>query len=543
MDRHRNALMDLPNYGFGPVTPFSRSGMMPSGEISSSPGPISENDWLNALLTYGPMPAQMAAGIAMQPVRAGEAFGDALIDPSISNVANAGMQTALAAFRPAAALGVLGGGYAAAAAADAGLFDMGANAAPKKQRAALPIAPDALSGPQATRWQELTAKASRDNWLPPTEREELKGLNRIVETAATEKAKNEATIAREAAQRDLAEYDRAVSNAEGVLAAEKAKRPRRFEDTEVGALYNKTGIATPALMAAGVGGLSRAVTGGGNALKDYIAPGALGAMTGGVAAHWPLGHGVLFEPAANPEKAEYGAYARELPPSHPRKQEWTNYAASQPSENPTRAAIVKEFYDPVKFAERSALGVIEGLGGGLIGADAVRLPGRMLSGMRQPGGAPNSPPGPVGGAGQNAGQMQGGQPPGNARVPQYTQIPPDARRQIQDAYAFERLQSGADLPTRQTARNIRGDLQARNVNVPVTPQRVQNTNAAVNDFVMQNGRLPTSRDDWSKIWSSRTLAVPAGAAGGAAAFDEALTQYRQLVIDMDGDGIPDAPAY
>ncbi len=35
-----------------------------------------------------------------------------------------------------------------------------------------------------------------------------------------------------------------------------------------------------------------------------------------------------------------------------------------------------------------------------------------------------------------------------------------------------------------------------------------------------------------------TLAVPA-AVGGAAGFDEALSEYRQIVIDMDGDGVPD----
>ena len=47
--------------------------------------------------------------ILQSPVRAGEALGEALHDPTLSNVTNAGVQTAIALGRPAAALAALGG--------------------------------------------------------------------------------------------------------------------------------------------------------------------------------------------------------------------------------------------------------------------------------------------------------------------------------------------------------------------------------------------------------------------------------------------------
>lgn len=59
------------------------------------------------VLDFGPVPAKMATELVQQPVRAGEAVGEALADPSLPNVANAGLQTALT-FGPSATLGAAG---------------------------------------------------------------------------------------------------------------------------------------------------------------------------------------------------------------------------------------------------------------------------------------------------------------------------------------------------------------------------------------------------------------------------------------------------
>lgn len=51
---------------------------------------------VNKLMAFGPIPAQVATDVAMQPVRAGEAVGEALHDPSAGTVGNALLQAAMA---------------------------------------------------------------------------------------------------------------------------------------------------------------------------------------------------------------------------------------------------------------------------------------------------------------------------------------------------------------------------------------------------------------------------------------------------------------
>jgi hypothetical protein len=123
---------------------------------------------------------------------------------------------------------------------------------------------------------------------------------------------------------------------------------------------------------AATGALSRLATGGrSNLAYNYALPGAAGSAAGLTAANLPLMYNSVFTESVNPEKAAYLAYARELPDGHPRKRAALEYAASLPDENPVRVNAAREFYDPVKLG-------VEGLLGGLLGADVVRIAGRPV---------------------------------------------------------------------------------------------------------------------------------------------------------------------
>lgn len=411
--------MRLVNRRFAPMSNETVAGI-PSRDLVPAQ-PTRGERAMNALMDYGPLPAKMATNVLLQPVHAGEAVGEALNDPSIPNVTNAGMQTAMALFQPAKALKILGAGYGAAALKDAGanpadwVNPSPAFAAPKKKSAA-PEVPDlpGLTPEQNSEYKQARQRIDAGEFDSGAARRSLEDTRRRLEGLSDEFVKGNADLERQAKARkqqsDQAEYDAAVARAEAAKNAELAKGGRRFNETAIGQLYDKTGIMTPGLLAAGVGGMSRAATGGGTFAKDYGIPIALGAGTGITAANYPKAHDVIFAPAANPEKAAYNALARELPPTHPRKAEWQAYADRQPDDNPVMTQASKEFYDPAKLIERSGLGLIEGVVGGPLGADAVRIlgkaPAAMGSGVRSSGGLVGDA---VEGAGTLGGRFKTGQ--------------------------------------------------------------------------------------------------------------------------------------
>lgn len=262
----------------------------------------------------------------------------------------------------------LGAAYGYAAGADAGLWGSPAEAQGKRQPAA-PQAPDTLPPALARRWQELTARQQKDRWLPPAEREELKGLNAAVSSAASTRAQGQA-----------AEYDRSVKKAETARDFELS-RNRRFSDTATGQLWEKTGGAAPLLAGVGAGVIGRMASGGGNAIKNYVAPAVEGAVAGATAANIPLGYNAFFTEPDNPERRAYEAYSRELPPDHPRKAEWLAYAQGLPQANPVREVASQEFFDPRMAGKRMGFGGVEGLGGALLGSGMVRAPGMIAEGI------------------------------------------------------------------------------------------------------------------------------------------------------------------
>ncbi len=335
-----------------------------------------------------------------QAVRAGEAVGEALADPTIPNLGNAGFQTGMALFRPGKAFVAAGAGLGAAAAKDLGMFDTEAQAqrAPK-QASKVPELPG-LNPEQNAEYNTLTQTLKRDGWMPPAQIQRMKELSAVSNKFVDENAASERRMKEEEARRfgeaeaarladeraaeakrkedERLAYNTAVTRAETsrdeILNRAKSKR---FEEGDTGKLYNKLGMGTPALMAGAAGLATRAFGAGG-----YIAPMATGSVAGLAGAHWPLGHEVMFAPVTNPEKDAYQAYARELPPTHPRKEELSTYAENLPTLNPAREEAVKEFYDPWKFAERSAIGgILEGPISGLLGAELANAPKRIVQGV------------------------------------------------------------------------------------------------------------------------------------------------------------------
>lgn len=167
-------------------------------------------------------------------------------------------------------------------------------------------------------------------------------------------------------------------------------------------------------------------------------------------------------------------------------------------------------------------GMMVGYGLGAAGRGAWNI----ASGVRWPGPSRGARQGQsVGPSMSQGGQVQSPQTqisaPGSAQsYRSYPSLPFEMKQNNRDAYVAARALRGGDLPPSQRARSIKDAYTNSGVNVPVTPARVKNTNEAVNEFIRQNGRPPTTRDEWASIWSNRTLAVPAAAAGAGVGYGD-----------------------
>jgi hypothetical protein len=323
----------------------------------------------------------LGAELTMVPqvARTAGAIGDAVQDPSLANVTNAGMNAAITAFRPLTAAAILGGGYGIAGARDAGLLDMSANAQAPKGPQAPQI--EGLTPQQSQELSDLQRKAQNFGWASGDDRR--MGLKRIDELRgianANANAENTARVQAEAGKKAAAqdEYKRMVTAAETARNAELA-RDRRFSDTEMGKVWDKTGGAAPLFAGAATGALTRALMskGGAGAMKEYVAPAAIGAFEGAALSNLPLIYNSNYTEPDNPQKRAFEAYARELPPSHPRKGEYADYAKGLPDKNPVREVASDDLYDPWKAAERMGFGALEGGIGSVVG-------GKVGSGVRQ----------------------------------------------------------------------------------------------------------------------------------------------------------------
>ncbi|MCC6775922.1 MAG: hypothetical protein IT537_04670 [Hyphomicrobiales bacterium] len=367
--------MRLINQQYAPMTAATRAGMR-NGEMRAAP---TEADDIQRRLDYGALPAKLAVEIAKQPYHAGVAMSEAAIDPSIANLTNAGVQTAMMVptLRGAqAAIGVLGAGYGTAAVKDSGLLDIGAAHA---------------QGAKLTKAQERALEIERQR-----EDTKLRGqeqANEIARKDTEERKRIERGDAKAAAEH--AEYERAVQRAEAAAAKARAGDDR-FANSTLKEVYQKTGGPIPlAAAAAGtVGALHRAAPG----LQKWL-EGTGAAFTVNNA---PIGYDAIMAPVVNPEYEAVSAMARELPATHPDKQRYVDLEQRMRERgqvnNPVRAKAWEEFTDPVLMAKRLGMSGIEGLsaniGAAIPGAvsDAGRAAGR---GMKSAAGTIAEVPGAV----------------------------------------------------------------------------------------------------------------------------------------------------
>jgi hypothetical protein len=337
----RNALLrGVPDYGFGPVTPMSREGYMPQGEMRS----YEPRSQVNALLDYGSMPAR---GLVEQFDRAGTAVADAYNDPSLANVTNAGAQTALAVGRPVAAGGILAAGMMEGARRDFApdIFSP-ANALTRKQ-----TREQEMRDREAARQREAEANRIR------LESEARRGEADAAAVREAEAQKKQLELQKQQAQKD--EWDRAVGRSEDAFQREMG-RVRRFSDSKsyTKDISDKVGGLAP-FIGGLVGGKVARMAGRGTA-GQVIAGGA-----GGIAAtSAPLFEDAYFTDIDNPERAAYMARGAELPPGHPRKQEFIDYGRSLPEENPVRTHATESLYNPVRLGLSAAEGGLAGMLGG-----------------------------------------------------------------------------------------------------------------------------------------------------------------------------------
>jgi hypothetical protein len=371
-------LPTLPPQGFGELrnslSPEAERAMINMG-LPTSAGPA-----IDTLLRVEPITREFT-GIP-QVGRASDAVRDAMIDPSVPTVTNAGVQTAMAVGRPMAALKTLAGGYGAAAVSDIGGSPV------TEAEAQTPLT--------RTQRREMEMERQRSERQAEIDRRASETSARLGRESADAATKRE--IEAEAQRKDRAEYDRAVATAEAAAAKEMA-RDRRFSDTAVGQVYDKTGGLAPAIAGFAGAKLSRLATGPGETLpgqvfKDYALPLTTGTISGGITANLPLAYNALATEPDNPKRRMYEALAENLPAAHPRRQEAVDRLQdfkSLPEANPIRSAASAEFYDPQKMQERLIMGGVEGFGGGLFGTDLVRAIGRGATALgnrwRGPAGA------------------------------------------------------------------------------------------------------------------------------------------------------------
>jgi hypothetical protein len=300
----------------------------------------------------------VALDFAAPNVLSGIRENERLANPGVTGV---GTVAGAIGMQPRLALSALGGAYAAAGADQLGLID-GMSSAEAQTR---------LTRDQRRAMEMEKQRAERDA--------------AIQQRAADAQAKRD--LETEAKRKDREEYDRAVTNAEG-LAAKEMARDRRFSDTPVGRVYDATGGLAPA--AAGFVGakMSRLATGPGatmtgQIIKDYGLPLTTGTVSGAITANLPLAYNALATEPDNPKRRMYEALAENLPAGHPKRQEAIDRlqdTKALPEANPIRSAASAEFYDPQKMQERLIMGGVEGFGGGLLGTDFVRAVSRGAKG-------------------------------------------------------------------------------------------------------------------------------------------------------------------
>lgn len=363
----------------------------PSNPELRGTGPGESRDPFRAAGYYD-TPEYMSAKGAAEPAAAlaygeGHQIGNALDatrhaydDPSLGNIANAGVQAAMTVPTYGAAKlagGIAAGGMGIAAARDLPSWAASAEARPQakpqeQHDGGIPY-PPGLTADERASYGTAYQKLSNGDFSSGSERRELQGVLDNIRTVATARS-NDQRISAQKAYDDKTEYAKTVRG-------DILKRDYRFDDSELGKYIKNMGGASGmgVVMAPFAGAIARAAMGpakGWNALAPVLA----GAGTEAAMDILPDWSNMVNAPSSNPEKEAYAAYARELPDGHPDKERARSYAEGLPTDNPVKTGAINALStNPVmRFGAPAALGGLEGMLGAEMYGAAARAPGAAV---------------------------------------------------------------------------------------------------------------------------------------------------------------------
>lgn len=248
--------------------------------------------------------------------------------------------------------------------------------------------------------------------------------------------------------------------------------------------------------------------------SHFLKDAGLGAAGGFSLGSLPLAADLISQPQSNPEKSAQKAYLNELLPIDPRIEQARSRVESLPDSNPA----LDKAKDGWSWARGMAGGAVEGAFGGKMAGLAVdalkpKFTNALAEASRQRAAAAaaknnglNPPPPPP--------------PPPPPQPVSYSKYPgagDPAREGLRDVYRDAVLNSGSLPSPNAFNRATQQSFLNQGGSFPNITSRVKETNAAVERFVQQHGRLPISKQEWEK-WifrASGTLAVPLAVGVGA----------------------------
>lgn len=388
-----------------------------------------------------------ARGVVNQFDKAGEAGKDFLVDPSIPNAANAGVQTGAALMRPGMMLGSAAIGVGDALLKDVG--GVGSAEAKSKKRAPAPDVPDLPGLPDAMQpaYKDTKRKLESEEWMPRDTRKSLADQMRQFMDMAAQSAGRQGEVDQQKKLDEQAGYDRKVRRADEVYQTEMG-RDRRWSDTATGKFLNSMGGIDPFVSAVGAGygmGKVKAMMGPATSIGGKIAqsPFIAGTAAAFGVNNIPDAYNASKLEPDNPRKRALEGRGMELPEGHPDKQSSLDAAAPMKDTNPVRDAALKNLTDPMTMAGRLGYSAMEGLGAHLPGAYAYAKGKFKGAGAGAGDGAtPLAPSGPAA-PGPSLGPSAGGPPalPKQPFDPARLAPPTPAQK----ASGFSKTMSPADL--------------------------------------------------------------------------------------------------
>lgn len=371
---------------------------------------------MGALMDAAPVPAQVATavgeGIVNQPFVAGKALSDAYSDPSLANLTNAGVQTAMTiptAKGFAAALGVgatglgiagaqqAGLGFSSPAMADLSPADQARRAELERQLALKPGEPGYLKpgtadnpGPRVTAQRSIEDLNRKD--LEDTKDRRNAALRKEEADAGQKRADEAAALAQKRADEatDKKRKDDAYSEAErrAYTARDDAlKLKDPWRETPTGKIITALGGSAPFIAGAGGGAVARwgmghlpvsPTIGGGLNLAARVGLPIIGGTGAAYGVNVMKPYHEAQGETINPEYSAEKALVENLPDGHPRKAAAEKNMAdgdNYPRENFVKKKAEEQLDDWPAMLRRSAMeGAFSGITGSEIYNGISRMP-------------------------------------------------------------------------------------------------------------------------------------------------------------------------